>query len=204
MEPLGKSSLGPRNGFTLVELLAVLAIVLVLLGLTLPALQNVNRSFGLTDAGNRLAALIERARSHSTTTQEVVAIRFFEANSDGEYDKVALIAMNATEADPLAHTSESLTPLLRLPEPLIISKPLSSAMDSDAMRTGTGTLPGGASAPYREFLIFPNGTTSLPSTAVNPCLCIATRRDAADGSEVKNPCVLSIDPVTSRITIYRR
>ena len=181
-----------------------MAIALVLLGLTLPALQNLNRNLGITDAGNRLAALMERARNHATTTQTVVAVRFFEAGSDAEYNTVALFALNALESDPLTHTSEPISSPLRLPEPLIVSRSLSSAMDGGAMGSGTGAPPGGAASGYREFLIFPNGATSLPSTEVNPYLCIAARHDAEANAGVKNPCVLSIDPVTSRVTIYRK
>jgi hypothetical protein len=57
----------------------------------------------------------------------------------------------------------------------------------------------------RDFYLFPNGTTSLNALSPNPHLCLMTRPDALQSdAEIRNPLVISIDPVTSRLTIYRR
>ena len=58
------------NGFSLIELLAVLALIAIILGLTLPSLGPMNRNLKLKTSAERLANTLEAARQYAVTSGE--------------------------------------------------------------------------------------------------------------------------------------
>ncbi|MCE0496490.1 MAG: prepilin-type N-terminal cleavage/methylation domain-containing protein [Methylacidiphilales bacterium] len=62
------------RGFTLIEMLIVIAIIAVLMSLGLPALLNSSRSSGLTDAGNELDNIAMLARQNAVSNNVQTAL----------------------------------------------------------------------------------------------------------------------------------
>ena len=80
---IGKAASVGQNGFTLLELIVVLALLALLLGLVLPGLQrNIARE---RDRANlrQLTAALRLARSQATTTRQ--RVRLFVNRDTGKY-----------------------------------------------------------------------------------------------------------------------
>ena len=67
----------PRRGFTLIELMVVMAIIVLLLGLALPAFNLIRGSRSVEGAQNQLSALLARARNRAIGLQKPVGVMFF-------------------------------------------------------------------------------------------------------------------------------
>lgn len=61
-------------GFTLVELLSVVGIIVLLLALIVPAVTSINKSRALNSAGSLLVGLLSTARSEAITRRTVVRL----------------------------------------------------------------------------------------------------------------------------------
>ncbi len=66
--------LGKRSGFTVMELLTVAGIIVLLLGLMVPAYTRIGRANALTTAGNRVADLVALARQNAMTRNALTAL----------------------------------------------------------------------------------------------------------------------------------
>jgi type IV fimbrial biogenesis protein FimT len=69
---------GVTGGFTLVELLVVLAIIAIVAALSLPVLNSLNGAFSLDSAGQGLSAQFTLARQTALATSHPVEICFFQ------------------------------------------------------------------------------------------------------------------------------
>lgn len=82
-----------RRGFTLLELLAVMALMGLLMVLAAPVL---NPGSKLAGSGNRIVALVDRARQHSASNNVMTALVLItDANTGGDYRAFTLLEYNA-------------------------------------------------------------------------------------------------------------
>jgi len=192
-----------QTAFTLLEILVVVTIVLLMMTLALPAINSVVTGYHISDTGARLAALIERGRTHATVSQQIVGVRFFQGSAPGEFTTVVLVKM-VPDSD-WSLTTNALSRPFHITESLVLSQSHSSLLTEDSSAgSGTATLSGHTARPYRDFLIFPDGSTSLTNFTPNPYLAVLSRQDFENNVEPLNPLILSIDPVTCRVTTYRK
>lgn len=202
MEPIKKP-----HGFSLVEILAVVAILSILVILAVPAAQTLVHGYRLNSSGNQLAALIERARMHATTTQRIGVLRLYADPESKDISQgfrilqlLEFVPDASNETTPI--TMSALTRAYVLEAPIIISPENSSAFSNTSMQSATGTILGTDGVPCREIYFFPNGSTSLEATPINPYFTLMASHD--DAGNPANPFVVSLDPVTARVTRFQR
>jgi uncharacterized protein (TIGR02596 family) len=73
----------PRQGFTLVELLVVLAIIAILGVLAVPALMSSLRGSALTQGAQKVINEVEVARQTALTQNSIVEVRFYQMAKAG-------------------------------------------------------------------------------------------------------------------------
>ncbi len=81
--PLPGVAPAPQKGFTLVELLVVLAIMGLLASLAMQAVRSIGASRGVTKGLDDLASLLEFARSEAVGRQTYVWVGFENASDEG-------------------------------------------------------------------------------------------------------------------------
>lgn len=95
-----------KHGYTLVELLLAIVLVLALLGAVVFNFSSVNRNASLDEGATQVEALFRFARAHAASTGKQVRILFPEAESGDNAELLAAEAPGATvrvtsELDPI-------------------------------------------------------------------------------------------------------
>lgn len=204
------------RGFTLVELLVVMGIVVVLLGLATAALVPALSASKLNTAGSMLSDQFNLARQHAISQNTSVELRFYRLPSAGSSGPQfrAVRAMAVDKIDPTKVVP--ITKLQTLPEPILITDntKLSTLLDHanaafSGITASQETLPGQAApVDYVSFAFNPDGGTSLKPVSPpdgNWFLTIFSEtgaKDAATGLP-DNYYTIQIEPVTGRARTYR-
>lgn len=181
-KPLHDAGKNFSRGFTLVELLVVLAIIALISAATVPALQGVMQGTNVTQAGQTVADQINLAReiaSAHNTTVEVRLIQFPayvpppKGQGNGGYNAIQLFTWPTPE-QKLQLNGASPPPLSRmvtLPPSIVVSQDpnnYSQLLQLAVTTSSTMTLPVG-NANYISFNILPSGLIPLlpppPSTS---------------------------------------
>ncbi|CAN5571226.1 hypothetical protein BH09VER1_BH09VER1_31200 [soil metagenome] len=204
------------GGFTLVELLVVMAIMIILLALILPATTSLMRSMNIGRAASMITDEMNFARQTALSRNRDVEVRLYLLPSSIDSSVKQFRAIRVLLADGTDATkSAPLTRLKYLPDPIIISKDptYSTVLDyANSSRSGlvhtNETLPSAGPVEYVSFLFRANGGTSLKPVAPptgNWFLTLYAENAKLNGSTglPLNYFTAQIDPVTGRIRSYR-
>ena len=82
MIPIQRTSSGDRRGFTLVELVVIMAVVAIILSLGLPALQNMIHRSKIEGAARTIAAMMRTARFEAVKRSAQVTVRIDTSSND--------------------------------------------------------------------------------------------------------------------------
>lgn len=186
------------SGFSLIELLVVVAIIVALILITLPAISSVMQSTDLTRGGQVVADNVNLARQIASAQNSVVELRFIKLP-----DRVGYSAIQLWKAD----TNGGMKParaLSTLPQSVTVAPnpPLPGFMSS----LPSGTMPAGsasANAPYAAIQIRPTGQVTPVLSMSNMFLAIVPTAMATNSQLPPNYFLLQINPLTGVPLIYR-
>lgn len=133
-------------GFTIVELLTVVAIMSILVSLGMVSLRGISGGSNLATSGSKLAGLLESARAESILKRQPVAVVMLLSGSDGA--RRAFAALEYVPADaPATPSWKQVSRWETLPDGVIAdTQPpaagaLASVFSTDTSVTVTPTLP---------------------------------------------------------------
>jgi len=207
--------IGLSSGFSLIELLVVVAIIVILSVLATSGLNNVSRATKLASAAQLLGDQIALARQTAVARNLPVEVRFyklpdFDSTTGGAslWRGAQLFIMDGTIAVPASR-------LLLFPQRVIISE---NAAVSPLLQSGSNGL-GAEITPtnnvgafstgnvrYKSFTIRPNGTLTA-SNSIPPLNWFFTLHQEndpkPDGLKPANFVTIQVNPVTSKVTILQ-
>jgi uncharacterized protein (TIGR02596 family) len=200
-----------RRGYTLIELLTVMAIMGILLVATLPSIEGLNRSANITQAGQFFADQVSLARQLSSARNITVEVRCIKVPSRSAKGYTALQLWGPGNTVPV--TQVPLSRLQTLPDGIAISENTSTNSTLFGAYSSTGMMPTGtgsaAGDTYVSFTINPSGMVGpLTSSTVEPSMsmlsvCILPEGNATDAALPKNYMLVQLNPLTAATTSYR-
>jgi len=184
-----------RHGYTLLELLIVLAILVVFLSLAWPSMRTLSQTGQLRDAARQLRVQLLEARLDAIQSGSVRLFRYqpgtgsYEVSSASDFetvDDLGLIAPSDAAIDDSLSNRDlggALSPQRELPDDIVFYDP-----DMEPTPDFAGDLAGGgiSQAWSTPIVFYPNGRT------LNGRLRLAARRYAVD---------LSLRGLTGTVTI---
>ena len=180
-----------KRGFSLIELLAVVAVLSILLVLVTTAFNSIATSSSITQSTNLISGQIELARQLAAVRNRTIEVRFLKKTGE-PFSALQLWwpGLNQSAEKPVV-----------LPQGTLLNESLSPWLAT----MGNGTVPVGApwaGATYRSFAIRPSGALEPPPAAAsrtNLFLTISAREEATPS----NYATIQVNPDTSRPILYR-
>jgi len=205
------------GGFSLIELLAVLTVIVLLASLVTPAAQSLLKGSALTQGGQMVGDLLSFARQSALSRSRSVEVRFYQYADPGEPGEAGagaengrFRAMQIFEIDD-AGTAVPLGKVQLLPTAIIFDSgaDLSSVLGRIAAKSGADlnvSIPRVGKA-YNSvaWQYSPEGSTNLTATG-NWFLTLHSQQDGdklAASQVPANFFTLHIEPVNGHIKVYR-
>ena len=194
---------GKTNGFSLVELLFVIAIIVLQASVAMNGLNNVTRSARVLNVAQRIADQISVARQTASSRNLPVEVRIYNlpdwdaTSGSANYLRGMQLFIDDIVTNPISR------PFYFPPRVIITSNSTISPI-LGSMVVGSTTLPNYGSVRYYSFTIRPNGIL-LPAGISDTNNFLTLFQDTADliGALPKNFATLQIDPVTTKASILR-
>lgn len=209
----------PATAFSLIELLAVMAVITVMMAAAVPAISGLKSTGSLSSAAYEIAGTLEQARAYAMANNTFVYVGFAErdqlnagASGQGQIVMAAMGSKNGSRTFDAANLSP-LTRLRKLPDVrLEEGLPNSGAMSRPAAQSGYQVASEAFSAQdsftlsgvtFTKILQFdPRGMASVQSRSTTVPQWMEIGLVAANGSSTDSAAVL-VDGVTGVAKIYR-
>ena len=194
-----------RCGYTLVEVLAVIGIMIAVLSLTIPTVGNIRSSAWLNEAAEIVSQQFLVARQQAIGKGMVAEVRFLEKDNRW-FGVQTVIYLQGGAVEPL-------TAVAKFPEGVAIevSERLSPFLNS--LNSETTTLNQYGAVNWRGLRFTPSGEATGPESAPalsadRAFLTIVLNHDLsasrpAGGAPPSNYATVQVTPATGRVTVYR-
>lgn len=196
----------PR-GFTLIELVVVLAIAGLIFAFGTPYAFSAMQAASLTSVGDTVVQKISQAQQRAVTENRVTALQFYFYEKEGIN---ACHAIQLVSVDPASHAVTALEEPVYWSDGrvLVIDGPLSPLFASiPAADSGGATQEPFASlgATFRRVRFYPGGGTSLTTPLRQSYLTLVNSNKFKEGMTAPPPnyYTIQIDPVAGRSRSYR-
>lgn len=196
MKPLPQSS----KAFTLVELLAVVAVLVLLLSFTVPSVNDSMTNLNLTTQGNALGDTLAQARQMAITQNREIELRLVNLARTGTSSNPAEAKWlyQLWEIDSSNNVARPVSAAQRFSEAIIISRDLSPLL-TKLPELSTNFPPHGTQT-YQAIRFRPNGRI-VDQFGTDNYLSLTTRHEA--GSTPRNFYTLQLNPMTGGARFYR-
>ena len=225
-------SAGARSGFTLVEVLVVLALISMLMFFTVPGLRDVLKGSKLTQASDQLFQDLAVARQTAIKENMAVEVRFYQypdpdAASGQNQEPITFGAYQffrlQQDAERPTQYSAPRVPIPVLPQvrkvpqgvALIDSAKWSPLLNNESMQKRQEIVMGLVSgqrdtpAQYVSFIISPDGETSLDKSGARQWFFtlvsdeeLQRSQGNPDNMQPRDFMMLQIDPFTANLRLY--
>lgn len=216
MEP-GHSRTDVR-AFSLVELMAVVAIIALLMALAVPSLGNLIRATEITQGADQLQAAFSQARQIAIARNRTVELRIYRYRdpsqpSDPETGRFRAVQSFVMESTPESTIRQPVSRILRLPRSVYLScsknLELSSLLNPARVPQTSGAELKHPISPVElnymaaRIQFFPDGSSNLDVRA-KAFLTIVPATTADDtGSPPANFATLLVQPLSGKTRIFR-
>jgi len=203
------------SGFSLVELLVVISIIVLMASLMGPTLNTALRGNAMTQAGDKVTGTLTLAHQMAVTRNQTIEVRIYSyIDPEMPGDKGQGRAIQAFTVDD-ANQYSPISKAQVLPPTVVIStnSTLSTIFDLTAMEPSKGEkIPRvGTKYTYVAFKYYRSGSTSLVSQSTNAssqphwCITLEGIQDASSGRATlpKNFTTITIDPYNGALKTYR-
>lgn len=151
------------TAFTLVEMLAVIAIVALVMAFAVPSVSDIVRAGDLSNGASSLVSTLAQARQSAIVQNRNVEVRFYRYNHSITEGNEFQAIQSFIATDDAAEGWKAFTRVQVLPESVILDQ-RSSLIQSrlGEARSGSTPLRGGVTSyDYVHFIFRPDGSTNL-------------------------------------------
>lgn len=210
-----------RAGFTLVELLVVMAVIGMIVALAIPSIEPMMKGSKLTTAADDLRFRLSGYRQRAVTENQPVEIRFLKfidtsvpGGREAYRGYVAGRFRPARESGgntgALRFIFEPIDNVVRLPEGVVLSSipEMATMLHHNDVRRGTHPYPieGQENVEFAGFSFRPDGSTDLPKRAGDIWFVtlMHERDDIGNNASPDNFITLAVDSFNGAVRTYTR
>lgn len=192
------------QAFSLIELLTVMAVIVLLMVLTVPAFNGLARAYNLSAASQMVVDTFNLARQTASTQNRWVEARFYKLPDDTDpankvYRAMQLFLVQQTNLQPL-------TRVTYFPGSVVIKDDAGAKSTILAHQSGTDkpSLPGyGMNYEYASLRIHPSGYTDLNQTNSWVATLIVSKDAVIANGLPANYAAARIDPASGKVMLFR-
>lgn len=186
--------------FSLIELLAVMAVVAIIIAISLPAFTSLTSGSNLNRAGQMVGDQIALARQEAVARNRDVQVTFYNLTNGATkgWRGMRILRVDQTQNGTVTNVA---TRLVQIPDGIVISADPATSPLLSAGTTGTTNLPGYGTVEYSSFRFRANGSMESGFGATNNSLTL--QNASAQGNPPSNYYTIQVNPLTGKVSVYR-